>query len=104
MINNSIFFRIMIFGLVLNISWNATLISYLSTHKTNLPFNNLETLLSSTSYKIAVLPGSATADWFRYSSDPLTQRAWIERIEPYLDEFHTYSGMYHNNHLTCAPN
>ena len=69
------------------------LISYLSTHKTNLPFNNLETLLSSTSYKIAVLPGSATADWFRYSSDPLTQRAWIERIEPYLDEFHTYSGI-----------
>ena len=104
MTNNSTFFRIMIFGLVLNISWNANLISYLSIHKTHLPFNNLETLLSSTNNKIAVLPGSSTADAFRYSSDPLKQRAWTERIEPYLDEFHTYSGMYHNNHLTCAPN
>ena len=87
------FFRILIFGLVLNISWNANLISYLSIPKINLPFNNLETLLSATSNKIAVLPGSSTADAFRYSTDPLTQRAWRERIEPYLDEFHAYSGM-----------
>ena len=84
----------MIFGLLLNTSWNANLISYLAIQKTHLPFNNLETLLSSTSNKIAVLPGSSLEDAFRHSRDPITQRAWTERIEPYLDEFHTYSGIY----------
>ena len=84
----------MIFGWLINTSWNAILISYLSIQKTNLPFNNLETLLSLTSNKIALLPGSAEEDEFRYSTDPLMQRAWTERIEPYLDEFHTISGNY----------
>lgn len=84
----------MIFGLLLNTSWNANLISYLAIQKTHLPFNNLETLLSLTSNKIALLPGSAEEDEFRYSTDPLMQRAWTERIEPYLDEFHTISGNY----------
>ena len=84
----------MIFGLLINTTWNAILISYLSIQKTNLPFNNLETLLSLTSNKIAVLPGSGEEDEFRYSTDPLMQRAWTERIEPYLDEFHTFSGNY----------
>ena len=93
-INDCTFFRIMTFGLLLNTSWNANLISYLSIQKTYLPFNNLETLLSSTSYKIAVLPGASSEDGFRYSSDPITQRAWTERIEPYLDEFHSFSGIF----------
>ena len=84
----------MIFGLLINTTWNAILISYLSIQKTNLPFNNLETLLSLTSNKIALIPGSSYADDFRYSTDPLMQRAWTERIEPYLDEFHTVSGNY----------
>ena len=84
----------MIFGWLINTSWNAILISYLSIQKTNLPFNNLETLLSLTSNKIAVLPGSGKEDEFRYSTDPLMQRAWTERIEPYFDEFHTFSGNY----------
>ena len=84
----------MIFGLLINTTWNAILISYLSIQKTNLPFNNLETLLSLTSNKIALLPGSAEEDEFRYSTDPLMQRAWTERIEPYLDEFQTFSGNY----------
>ena len=58
----------MIFGLLINTTWNAILISYLSIQKTNLPFNNLETLLSLTSNKIALLPGSAEEDEFRYST------------------------------------
>ena len=84
----------MLFGLLLNISWNANLISYLSTQKTQLPFNNLGELLDTTNYKIAILPESSAEDDFKLSKDSNRQEAWTDRIEPYLDMFPTYSGMH----------
>ena len=76
----------------MNASWNANLISYLSTQKTSLPFHSLDGLLDSTSYKIAIISGSAQEDYFKLSADPVKQKAWTERIEPYLNYFGQYSG------------
>ena len=84
----------MAFGLVLNISWNANLISYLATHNIHYPFDGLETLLSTTDLKIAVLPGSAHQDNFALSAKPMHSQAWKERIEPFLDEYKAYQGRY----------
>ena len=84
----------MLFGLLLNISWNANLVSYLSIKKTQLPFNNIGELLDSTNYKIAILPDSIHEDDFKLSPDSNMQKAWNERIKPYLDMFPTYSSMY----------
>ena len=87
-------FRTFLFGLLLNASWNANLISYLSTQKTHLPFHSLDGLLDSTSYKIAIMSGSADEDYFKLSADPVKQKAWTERVEPFLNYFGQHSGMY----------
>ena len=84
----------MAFGLLLNISWNANLISYLATHNIHYPFDGLETLLSGTDLKIAVLPGSAHQDNFALSAKWMHSQAWKERIEPFLDEYKPYQGWY----------
>ena len=84
----------MIFGLILNASWNANLKSYLSTHKINMPFDSLEKLLEATNYKIAIIPESAQEDNFKLSSDPIKQKIYIQRIKPSLYDFDSYSGRY----------
>jgi len=81
----------MIFGLLLNIAWNANLISYLATSKINLPFDSIATLLSLTNYQIAINPGTSLEDTFKLSTDLTYQKAWSERIEPYLDYYRPYA-------------
>ena len=83
----------MIYGLLLNVSWNANLISYLSTSKTILPFTSLETLIDSTNYKITVIPGTAQVESFKDHEVPIRQKAWDERIQPNLEQ---YSSWYHS--------
>ena len=83
----------MICGLILNVSWNANLISYLSTHKISMPFESLEKLLQATDFKIAIIPESAQEDNFKLSSDPIKQKIYNQRIKPYLYDFDSYSGM-----------
>ena len=80
----------MIYGLLLNISWNANLISYLSTSKTVLPFTSLETLIDSTNYRIVILPNSAREEAFKDHELPIRQKAWDERIEPYLEQYSSW--------------
>ena len=82
----------MICGLILNVSWNANLISYLTTHKISMPFESLEKLLQATNFKIAIIPESAQEDNFKLSSDPIKQEIYKERIKPYLYDFDSYSG------------
>ena len=82
----------MIFGLLLNIAWNANLISHLATSKINLPFDSIATLLSLTNYQIAINPGTSLEDTFKLSTDSTYQKAWSERIEPYLDYYRPYAG------------
>ena len=78
----------MAFGLLLNSSWNANLISYLATHNIEYPFDGLETLLSTTDLMmIALLPGSSHQDNLALSAKPMHAKAWKERIEPFLDEY-----------------
>ena len=82
----------MIFGLILNASWNANLKSYLLTHKINMPFDSLEKLLQATNFKIAIIPESAQEDNFKLASDPLKRKIFIQKIKPYLHDFGSYSG------------
>ena len=63
------------------------LISELSERRVKLPFDSIETLLSNSDYKIGVMPGYYNEEFFKTSSDPIIQRAWIERIQPYLDDY-----------------
>ena len=63
------------------------LISYLATRKIVLPFNSVEELVKKSDYKIAIIPGTNAENVFKYSSDELWQKAWNERIEPYLQNY-----------------
>ena len=92
----------MIFGLLLNIAWNANLISHLATSKTILPFDSIATLLSSTDNQIALTPGTSLEDSFKLSTDSTYQKAWNERIEPYLDYYRPYAGTKKLKHVYSA--
>ena len=74
-------FRILSSGYILYLQWEATLISYLSARVINIPFNDMKTLLDNTNYKIGVVFGSKMEDHFKFSNNPLWQRAWLERID-----------------------
>ena len=103
------------------------LISYLSARTITLPFKDVEELMLKSNDKIFVQPYSAQMDSFRYSSVPIFQRVYTERIEPnlpfYVDflgrpgEYFLFSMIldkcYHNqkqflqevsNNLTCLLN
>ena len=60
------------------------LISYLSARTITLPFNNIEEMILKTDFKIYLRPYSSQMDSLRYSSDPILQRAFTERVEPNL--------------------
>ena len=40
-----------------------------------------------TDYKIGVKVGANQQDYFKLSKDPLLQKAYSERIEPYMDQY-----------------
>ena len=67
--------------------WEATLISYLTSRQTVLPFRNIPELVWSTHTKIAIVLGTADEDAFKISTDPYWMKAWKERIEPNIDEY-----------------
>ena len=95
---NNLYYRIMIFGFLLNTTWNANLISYLATHRIHFPFNSLETLLELSSYKIALASGTMHEEYFKLSKVPTIQKAWAERIEPHLETLQPFSGNYTNTY------
>ena len=63
------------------------LISYLSARTITLPFKDIEEWMLKTDSKMFVEPYSAHMDFFRYSSVPIFQRVYNERIEPNLPFF-----------------
>ena len=78
--------------------WEAMLISYLSARTITLPFKDIEGLMLKTDSKVFVLPYSAKMDSFRYSSVPILQRVYTERIEPnlpFLVDFLENAGEYY---------
>ena len=80
----------MTFGLLINLAWQANLISYLTISKLFLPFTNFESLIKTSDFQIAIVPGSSDEDMFKLSLNPIYQRAWKERIEPNMEEYEEY--------------
>ena len=80
----------MTFGLLINLAWQANLISYLIISKLFLPFTNFESLVKTSDFQIAIVPGSSDEDMFKLSLNPIYQRAWKERIEPNMEEYKEY--------------
>ena len=70
--------------------WEAMLVTYLSSRKTILPFNTIEEMYLNTNFRLALIPNTAYEDDFKYSSDPLFQKIYEERIKPYLQEYMEY--------------
>ena len=66
------------------------LITYLSTRKITMPFTSFTELYLHTNFKVVVLPYSADEDFFKYSTDPIIQKIYEERIKPYLQEYLDY--------------
>ena len=66
------------------------LITYLSTRKTIMPFTSITELYQHTNFRVVVLPNSADEDFFKYSTDPIIQKIYEERIKPYLQDYLNY--------------
>ena len=84
-------FSVMLASVLLYWHWEAMLISYLATRVIVLPFKNIEELVKTTSFKIALNPGTSYEDAFKYSTEPSWQEAYKYRIEPYLDNYHGHA-------------
>ena len=67
--------------------WENMLISYLATRKIVLPFKSVEELIKMSDFRIALNPGSNAEDSFKFSTNPIWQTAWKERIEPDLQDY-----------------
>ena len=80
-------FSLLIFGYVIWAMWEAMLVSYLSAIRIDLPFNNMEELMTNTDYKIIVMWGSFFEDAFKFAQDPLWKRAYTERVLPTKEEY-----------------
>ena len=83
--------RILFAGLLIYYHWEAMLISYLSTRFVVVPFTNIRELVQNSDYRIALMRGSSQESFFKTSPDPYVQKAYSDRIEPYLDEFEPFS-------------
>ena len=63
------------------------LVSYLATRKTVLPFENLAEMYLNTEIRLALIPSTTYEDNFKYSTDPLFQNIYNERLKPHLEEY-----------------
>ena len=76
----------------------ADIISKLLTRVTDLPFTDIQTLVERTDYLVSVFPDSSQENRFKLSSDPFDQKAYAERIKPYLDDFEeSYQSKFDNS-------
>ncbi len=63
------------------------LISNLAARVIVLPFTDFAGLVRHEDYKILVKRESFFEDIFRDAKDPLWQKAWTEKVEPYLEDY-----------------
>ena len=77
----------MLAGIVIYYYWEAMLISYLSTRFISLPFTDIRGLVENSDFKIALIKGTHIEAAFKLSTDPIWQKAYSERIEPFLDQY-----------------
>ena len=59
-----------------------------------MPFDSLSTLMDNTNFKLTTYPNTALENKFKFSTNPLWQKAWNERMEPYRDELKPYFGTF----------
>ena len=77
---------LLFFGTMIFWHWEAMLISYLATKTISLPFKDITDLVENTQFKIIIRPGSTVEDAFKTSPDQNWQGAWIDRVQPHLEE------------------
>ena len=82
----------MAFGFMLYLQWEAMLISYLAQRVTVIPFDSIPKLVADTDFKISLMPGTSFEDVFKTATDPYWQKAWNDRIEPFLEDYRPYYG------------
>ena len=80
----------MLAGIVIYYYWEAMLISYLSTRFISLPFTDIRGLVENSDFKIALIEGTSMEAAFKLSTDPIWQKAYSERIEPFFDQYAPY--------------
>lgn len=66
--------------------WEAMLITYLSTRRISLPFNNIPELVTQSPFRIILIPGTSYEDAFKTSRDEFWKIAWTDRVQPHLEE------------------
>jgi hypothetical protein len=74
--------------------WVAMIFSYLSLRVVVMPFNSIPEMVYRSGYQLYVLPGGAMEDSFKLSTDPDWQKAWNEKIEPTLEEYKHFKGIF----------
>ena len=67
------------------------LLSFLTIELVDYPFLDIRGLVEDSNYQIAIYPGSNMEDIFKNSQDPVYQEAWIERIQPFLEDYLPYT-------------
>ena len=77
---------------MLYLQWEAMLISYLARRVTVIPFDSIPKLVADTDFKISLMPGTSFEDVFKTATDPYWQKAWNDRIEPFLADYKSYYG------------
>ena len=83
----------MLSSVLLYFLWEAMLVSYLAVDVQVLPFNGMETFISSSNYKMTTgIPGSYAQSVFEYATDPTWKAVFTERLEPYIDDYGKYLG------------
>ena len=84
-------FSLIFFGTMIFWHWEAMLISYLATRIISLPFKDIPDLVANTQFRIIIMPGTSQVDSFKTSPDPAWQTAWIDRVQPHLEEHMDFS-------------
>ena len=77
---------LLFFGTLMFWHWEAMLISYLATRVIVMPFTDIAELVSNTDYRIILTPSSSHESAFKFSQNPDWQKAWIDRVQPHLEE------------------
>ena len=85
-----VFLSILLCAALLYWHWEAMLVSYLATRKTTIPFTTVTDMYLNTDFRLALIPSTTFEDNFKYSKEPLWQRIYKERIQPYLTEYSSY--------------
>ena len=77
---------LLFFGTLMFWHWEAMLVSYLAARIIVMPFTNMAELMSNTEFRIILIPSTSFESAFKFSKNPDWQAAWIDRVQPHLEE------------------